>query len=305
MQRTIATGQHFAIGAYPGCDLTVNHQKKFNSMDPIFNPIIKDGSEKFKKQALVAINARAGKDGITGLNHDLRPSYKLAEKIVDYKNSYDCKGELNCDLAKSPTELSVKIDQEPGVSGPLRTGTIISDAIILQLYEGFPMNQVGWGKIKNGTDWKSLVEIKDWYTDVLFSAPTVAKHISKPLVRYINGIMDNKNSAKFNLLVGHDSNIASLLAALDIKEYNLPEQYEKTPIGGKVVFQRWVDNETKKELMKVEYFYQTTEQIRGMSVLNRGNPPKRVVLEMKGCPVNRNGFCDFSAFKKTIQALVN
>ncbi|MFB2832318.1 bifunctional glucose-1-phosphatase/inositol phosphatase [Aeromonas jandaei] len=305
MQRTIATGQYFAIGAYPGCDLAVNHQQKFNTMDPIFNPVINDGSESFQQKALVAMNARAGKNGIAGLNNYLRPSYKLAESIVDYKNSYNCKVDSNCDLSKESTALSAKINQEPGVSGPLRTGTIISDALILQLYEGFPMEQVGWGKIKNDEDWKKLVAIKDWYTDVLFSAPTVAKHISMPLVRYINGIMGDKNSAKFNLLVGHDSNIASLLSALDIKDYKLPGQYEKTPIGGKIIFQRWMDNKSKKQLMKVEYVYQTTDQIRHMSALSKENPPQRVTLEMNGCPVNSNGFCDFSDFEKITKALIN
>jgi hypothetical protein len=53
--------------------------------------------------------------------------------------------------------------------------------------------------------------------------------------------------------VGHDSNIASLLTALDFKPYQLHDQYERTPIGGKIVFQRWHDSGANRDLMKIEY----------------------------------------------------
>jgi glucose-1-phosphatase len=46
--------------------------------------------------------------------------------------------------------------------------------------------------------------------------------------------------------VGHDSNIASLLTALDFKPYQLHDQYERTPIGGKIVFQRWHDKNANR-----------------------------------------------------------
>ena len=52
---------------------------------------------------------------------------------------------------------------------------------------------------------------------------------------------DQAKAPKITLLVGHDSNIASLLTALDFKPYQLHDQQERTPIGGKIVFQRWHD----------------------------------------------------------------
>ncbi|VFS19804.1 glucose-1-phosphatase [Enterobacter cancerogenus] len=56
------------------------------------------------------------------------------------------------------------------------------------------------------------------------------KYIDKALVT------DRTTSPKITLLVGHDSNIASLLTALDFQPYQLHDQQERTPIGGKIVF---------------------------------------------------------------------
>jgi len=304
MQRTIATAQYFSVGAYPGCDIKVTHRVEFNKMDPVFNPVITDGSAVFQKQAIAAMNEIAGEGGIEGLNERLKPSYALAARVVDYNNSETCKIDKRCSLTEEPSALSANVNKEPGISGALRTGTIISDALILQYYEGFPMSKVGWGNIKSDKEWKSLVEIKDWYTDVLFASPLVAKHISKPLVTYMQSVWTNPKSAKFTFLVGHDSNIASVLSALEVKEYVLPDQFEKTPIGGKIVFQRWKDNATNKQLMKIEYVYQTTDQIREMTILDNEHPPKRIVLAMKGCPIDAQGFCSWEAFQKVMQGLI-
>ena len=56
----------------------------------------------------------------------------------------------------------------------------------------------------------------------------------------------NTDSRKFTFLCGHDSNIASVDAALGVEEYSLPNSIEKkTPIGSKLVFEKWVDNAGK------------------------------------------------------------
>lgn len=50
-------------------------------------------------------------------------------------------------------------------------------------------------------------------------------------------------------------NVASLFSALKIKSYTLPKQFKTTPIGGKIMFQKWRDNHSGEVLMKIEYFY--------------------------------------------------
>lgn len=53
-------------------------------------------------------------------------------------------------------------------------------------------------------------------------------------------------------------------------------------------------------MMKIEYFYQSTDQIRHLTKLNRQNSPHKVTLEMENCPINTLGFCTFSTFKQAM-----
>lgn len=55
--------------------------------------------------------------------------------------------------------------------------------------------------------------------------------------------------------------------------------------------------------MKIEYFYQSTDQIRNLTQLNRKTPPQKIVLEMENCPTNKDGFCSFSTFKQIMNDL--
>lgn len=297
MQRTIATAQFFALGAFPGCLVSVHHKEKMNTMDDLFSLNIRDGSEEFKKEAMESISQSAGKEGVNGLNQQLKPIYEDMSKIIGYEDSKTCKVDKNCDFVAPEATIKIVKGQEPGITGPLKTGTSISDAFILQYYEGSPMKDIAWGKIKSQEEFEKLVSIKEYYNSVVFSAPVIAKHVAKNLLTYIDDTFTNyKDKAKLTFLVGHDSNVASIFAALQIKPYHLPHQFETTPIGGKILFERWKDNQTGKELLKIQYFYQSTEQLAKMEPLTRDNPPQIVTLEMEVCPVDAQGYCDFNEF---------
>ena len=300
LQRTVATAQFFSNGAFPGCDISVHHQDKMGEMDPTFNPIITDSSDAFNQQALSAMNAK-----LASLKLDA--SYKQLAQIIDYPNSAACKTDKQCDLTAEPSKMSAIPGKEPGVSGPLKVGNSLVDAFMLQYYEGFPMKDVAWGKIVTPQQWQQLAQLKDGYQDSLFTSAVVAQNVAKPLLTYINEALISErkpDSPTLTVLVGHDSNIASLLSAMQFKPYQLPHQYEKTPIGGKLVFQRWHDAKSDRDLLKIEYVYQSSEQLRNAEPLTLQNPPQRVTLELTSCPVDKKGFCAWSDFEKTMKGIL-
>ncbi|WP_206098188.1 bifunctional glucose-1-phosphatase/inositol phosphatase [Pantoea endophytica] len=292
LQRTVATAQYFITGAFPGCDIAVTHQDAMGTMDPIFNPVVTDGSDEFNKKALAAMTAANEKLA-------LKPAFQHLEKIVDYKSAPACNGKKQCDLSSGDNTFSADNGKEPNVSGPLKIGNSLVDAFTLQYYEGFPADQVAWGQIKTPEQWKELASIKNGYQDALFASPEVAREVAAPLVDYIRSQLvdqDKANAPKVTLMVGHDSNIASLLSALQVKPYELPGNDEKTPIGGQVVFERWHDVKNNKDLLKIEYVYQTADQLRDADVLSLKNPPKRVTLQLAGCETDANGYCSWDQF---------
>ena len=298
LQRTVATAQFFVNGAFPGCDVAVTHQDEMGTMDPIFNPVITDGSEAFNKKALAAMAAANEK-------LSLKPAFQRLEKIVDYKASPACNNKKQCDLSSGQNTFSAENGKEPNVSGPLKVGNSLMDAFTLQYYEGFPLEQVAWGQIKTPEQWKELSAIKNGYQDALFTSPDVSREVAAPLVDYIRSQLvdqDKANAPKVTLMVGHDSNIASLLSALQVKPYELPDTYEKTPIGGQVVFERWHDAKNDKDLLKVEYVYQSADQLRNADVLSLKNPPKRVTLQLAGCETDANGYCSWEQFSQALNS---
>ncbi|MEL4014433.1 bifunctional glucose-1-phosphatase/inositol phosphatase [Dryocola clanedunensis] len=299
LQRTVATAQFFITGAFPGCDVPVHHQEKMGTMDPTFNPVITNDSPEFKQAAVKAMEAQRG-------HYKLDDSYKLLEQVTAFGDSPTCKEKQQCDLTAGKDKFTANATEEPGVSGPLKVGNSLVDAFTLQYYEGFPLDQVAWGQIKTDKQWQVLSQLKNGYQDTLFTSPEVARNVAAPLVKYIQKALAGKEAAgpKVTLLVGHDSNIASLLTALDFKPYQLPEQNERTPIGGKIMFQRWHDKNANRELMKVEYVYQSSDQLRKGEVLSLQQPPQRVTLQLAGCPVDANGFCPWDKFTEVLNKTV-
>jgi len=211
LQRTVATAQFFITGAFPGCDVPVHHQEQMGTMDPTFNPVITDNSPEFREKALQAMNNER-----QGMKLD--ESYSLLEQMTDYKDSPSCKEKQVCSLTGAKDTYSAEYQKEPGVSGPLKVGNSLVDAFTLQYYEGFPLDQVAWGEIKTDQQWRVLSQLKNGYQDSLFTSAEVARNVAKPLVKYIDNVLvtDQAKAPKITLLVGHDSNIASLLKALEI-----------------------------------------------------------------------------------------
>ena len=223
LPRTIDTGKNFVKGAFPDCDITVHNLEEVGKMDNTFNPIVRSPvDDAFVAKAEKSIDDMLGEGGFAKLNERLAKNYQILETVLDYDHSATCEKEKQCDLEKMPNSLTFAQNKEPGTKGPLRNGTGAADSFILQYYEGYPANEVAWGKIETPEQWQAIVDLKNIYTDVLFTAPVLAKEAASPLLAFIQNsfadhgyqhpLIKDAQNAKVALLVGHDSNVASLLA---------------------------------------------------------------------------------------------
>lgn len=112
------------------------------------------------------------------------------------------------------------------MKGSLKLANSASDAFILQYYEETDARKASFGHEISNSDWEKIARVKDVYGDVLFTAPIVAYNVAHPLLVYINDEL-NSEARKFTFLCGHDSNIASVNAALEVEDYELPNSIEK------------------------------------------------------------------------------
>ena len=292
MQRCIATAQYFSGGFMPVANLRVNHRYVPSKMDPIFFPRLTKSTEAFRTEAMRQINAMGGKEGLVGINKSLKESYDLIAKVLDMKQSeYYKKGEIK-DFVDNDTQITLELNQEPGMKGSLKNANSASDAFILQYYEEPDGMKAAFGHKLTTEDWTKIAKVKDVYGDVLFTAPIVAVNVAHPLLQYMYDELNDKDR-KFTFLCGHDSNIASVDAALGVEEYSLPNSIEKkTPIGSKLVLEKWVDA-AGKAYIAVNLVYQSTDQLKQMSLLDLQHAPQVFSLKLKGLNQNTDGLYTF------------
>ena len=292
MQRCIATAQYFSSGFMPVAGLHVNHRYVPSKMDPVFFPRLTKSSEAFRTKAMKQINAMGGKDGLVGISKGLKDSYDIISKVLDMKQSeYYKKGEVK-DFVDNDTRITLNLNQEPGMKGSLKNANSASDAFILQYYEEPDALKAAFGHKLSLEDWTKIARIKDVYGDVLFTAPIVAVNVAHPLLQYMYDEL-NADTRKFTFLCGHDSNIASVDAALGVEDYSLPNSIEKkTPIGSKLVFEKWVDA-AGKAYVAINLVYQSTGQLKQMSLLDLRHTPQIYALKLKGLTQNTDGLYTF------------
>lgn len=293
MQRTIATGQYFTSGFMPMANLRVNHRYDQSKMDPIFNPQLTKVSKSFRDEAMRQINAMGGKKGLRGVNEALEPSYVLIADVLDLKDSPSVKQGGKAAFDNYDTQINLERYKEPSMKGSLKDANSASDAFILQYYEEPDTIAAAFGKKLTRDQWAQIAKIKDVYGDVLFTAPIVAANVAHPLLVYMNDELLSPDR-KFTFLVGHDSNLASVMSALGVEPYTLPNSIEgKTPIGSKLVIEKWLGNDGQ-EYGALNLVYQSIDQLRNLELLDLENPPMVIPLQLKGLTPNADGLYKMS-----------
>ena len=282
-QRTIATSRYFTAGLLPSANADIEYHMEFDAMDPVFTPQLTFTSEIYNEYAEAQMRAL-----FTDVIAALGDNYELIEDVIDIKDSEAWKNGTVSEFRTDDMEFILKENAEPATVGTLKTACSVSDALVLQYYEEPDDEKAAFGKNLTQKQWEDISEVKDVYVDVLYTAPLIAVNAAHPLLQEIRSEMTAEGRV-FTFLCGHDSNLSSVLAALDVSEYELSDAIEKkTPIGSKVVFSKWKSADGEK-YWSADLVYQTTEQLRAMPILDLMNPPAVFHISMNGLEQNPDG----------------
>ena len=304
MQRTIATAQYFSSGMLPVANVSVEHHFPIGTMDPVFNPQLTNIDDTFRAKALKQISTMGGKEGLKGIPEIVASGFAVIENVLDMRHA---PAAANDTLGFRTDDLAIKLEEhkEPAMTGGLKMATSASDALVLQYYEEPDELRAAFGHEVSPEEWEQIAEVKEWYGDVLFTAPVVAVNVAHPLLETILSEMETEGR-KFSFLCGHDSNIGSVLAALEADDYKVSNSIEKkTPIGCKLVFSLWYGNDGR-EYAELFLVYETPEQLRSLPMLGSYETPMAFPLTLKGLKPNHDGLYLLSdlegRFKKAIDA---
>ena len=293
-QRTIATAQYFSSGFLPVANMRIMTNQEYDKMDPVFTPQLTFVSDEYIKDATKQMY---------DLIPDLSKEYELLSDVVKFKESSGYKDGTYKDLNNDDVEFIMEVNAEPGMKGSLKTATSLSDALILQYYEEADAKAAAFGNDLTIEQWQSLSNIKDSYNDVLFTAPLVSINVAHPLLKEINKELKN-DKRLFSFLCGHDSNIGSVLAALDVKKYALPDSIERnTPIGSKLLFEKWEKN--NEEYIRVRIVYDSSDKLRNISIHDLNNEPLSYTFEFNNLESDEYGMYRFSDFEKHLVSKIS
>jgi glucose-1-phosphatase len=232
MQRTIATAQYFSSGMLPVANVRIEHHYPVGTMDPVFNPQLTVVSDTYREQALQQIADLFGEGTMAGIGQKVAAELKLVEKVVDLKDTQAYQEGGITGFSADDVQVKLELNAEPAMTGGLKTATGVADALVLQYYEESDEMKAAFGHSLTRDDWRRISAVKDWYGDVLFTAPLVAVNVAHPLLQEMLAEL-RQDGRQFTFLCGHDSNIGSVLAALGVEDAIVinPAAYTHTSVA--------------------------------------------------------------------------
>lgn len=293
MQRTIATTQYFSSGLLPVANVEIEHHYDLNTMDPVFTPQLTAASDDYCARARQQIADLFGNGSLEGIGEKMAENYALLQDVLDVEQSAAWQTGGFSGFKVDDTNILLELNKEPGMTGSLKTACSASDALVLQYYEEPDELKAAFGHQLMLSDWEKISAVKDYYGDILFTAPLVAINVAHPLLQTILEELQTEGR-QFTFLCGHDSNLGSVLAALGLSEYKLPQAIEsKTPIGSKLVFEKW-EGADGSQYAAINLVYQRVDQLRQMPLLMLDNPPMVFPVALEGLTANEDGLYKFS-----------
>lgn len=304
LQRTIATARSFSAGFLPVANTEIETHVDYNTMDPVFNPQLTYVSDAYR-EAVAEDTARIyGVDDVSRIGERLQDAYAYLADLIDLKESQAYADGTVTGFATDDSVFILEEGQEPGVDGSLKLGCRIADALVLQYYEVADDTRAGFGKKVSAEDMRLVSTIKDTYQDVLFAVPLIAVNVAHPMLKEIAAEL-NTEGRIFTFLCGHDSNLASVMAALACKPDETIGSIEPSiPIGSKLLFEKWADPEGTL-YARLRLVYASTEQLRNLTLLDDENPPVSLTLQFRDLPADANGYYLFDELMTRLENAID
>ena len=281
-QRTFATAKYFSAGFLPFANVEITHKLAEDKMDPVFTAQFTKMNDTYRQQVLAEINAMNG--GPQAWMQSMQPTLTLMEEVIDMAHSPAAQNDTT-HFWFDDTQIVIQKGDEPRLNGGYKLANSVADALVLQCYESESMSAFGHELTEE--QWRDICHVKEVYDGLLFTAHSAAVNLAYPLVSRIREEL-NRTDRKFMFLCGHDSNLASIGAAL---RFVYPETQNAleihTPIGSKLVFEKW--NDGTDDYVAVNLVYAKYNQLQNRTLLSPDEPPMVRPVTIAGLTANADG----------------
>ena len=287
-QRTFATAKYFSAGFLPFANVEITHKLAEDKMDPVFTPQFTKMNDTYRQQVIAEMQAMHG--GPQAWMAAQQPTLTMMEELLDMAHSPAALQGDTTHFWFGDTQFKIEKDSEPKMTGGYTLANSVADALVLQCYES--ENFAPFGHELTIEQWRNICAVKEVYDGLLFTIHSAAVNLAYPLVSRIREEL-NRSDRKFMFLCGHDSNLASIGAALRL---NYPETENAlelhTPIGSKLVFEKWSDG--TDDYVAINLVYQAVGQLQGRTLLSPEVPPMVLTVTVEGLTANADGLYRFA-----------
>ena len=281
-QRTFATAKYFSAGFLPYANVEIQHKYDEDVMDPVFKPQFTKMNDKYRQQILAEMANLHG--GPETWMQSVQPTLTLMEEVLDMAYSPAAKNDTT-HFWYNDTQFKIEKGDEPKMSGGYTLANSVADALVLQCYES--ENMAAFGHELTEKQWRDICHVKEVYDGLLFTTHSAAVNLAYPLVSRIREELHH-DGRKFTFLCGHDSNLATISAALRL---NLPETEQafevRTPIGSKLVFEKWSDG--SDDYVAINLVYPKYRQMHARTLLSLEETPMVQTVTIEGLTANSDG----------------
>ena len=281
-QRTFATAKYFLAGFLPFANVEIQHKYYEDKMDPVFTPRFTKMNDQYRQQIMAEINAMHG--GPQAWMQSVQPTLTMMEEMIDMPHSPAAENDTT-HFWYDDTQFKLEKGDEPRMKGGYTLANSVADALVLQCYESETM--AAFGHELTEEQWRKICGVKEVYDGLLFTSHSAAVNLAYPLVSRIREELHHEGR-KFTFLCGHDSNLASIGAALRLHYPETEHALElRTPIGSKLVFEKWSDG--TEEYVAMNLVYQNLSQLQGRTLLSADVPPMVMPVAIDGLNPNADG----------------
>ena len=281
-QRTFATAKYFSAGFLPFANVEIQHKYFEDKMDPVFTPKFTKMNATYRQQILDEMQTIHG--GPQAWMQSVQPTLTMMEDILDMAHSPAAKNDTT-HFRYDDTQFVLEKGDEPKMKGGYKLANSVADALVLQCYESESMTAFGHQLTEK--QWRDICAVKEVYDALLFTTHSAAVNLAYPLVSRIREELHHVGR-KFTFLCGHDSNLASIGAALRLRYPETEQALElHTPIGSKLVFEKWSDG--TEEYVAINLVYQRVGQLQNRTLLSTDEPPMVKPVTIDGLTPNSDG----------------
>jgi 4-phytase / acid phosphatase len=317
-QRTRETGKAMAEGLMPGCGVET-HALPEGTEDPLFHGMSAAEAHLDAALAIAAIGGRIGGDA-NNPTQAYKPQLAALDKVLAGCGKVPETNAARTSLLDIPAVLQPgKGDHVAEFRGPLATASTLSENLLLEYTQGMSGTELGWGCLDEG-ELREAMELHDAEEDYADRTPVIARMHATNLLNTIVKALDQsatgkavagapgKPDDKVLLLVGHDTNIATVAGSLGL-DWIIDGRRNDTPPGGALVFELWRATDGGYSV-HVYYTAQTLNQMRQATPLTAANPPARVPVFVPGCGAAvgteaAGSACSLEGFESTVRHFID